>query len=231
MSSIDVNIYFNKQNCFVLTPNVANTQESHQLHFSHYHTQQTFRCILDAMARPALRHTAPIIPSPLPTEIPPMIAAMALTLCDGDTPLWLSPSLDVEPVRAWLRFHCACHFVTNPAEASFALVASMEELSDIGVFAQGIPAYPDRSATVCVAGMDFDASLSAPTMASGAGINGAVPVPCALSEEFLAMWCVNNEGFPLGVDLLMCDGISFMALPRTTRLRSCSTSSDEKGAV
>ncbi len=216
MSSVDVNTCDTTGNCFVLAPNVVTKKSAHQLNFSQSQTQQMFRCILDAMARPALLHAAPTIPSPLPAEVPPMIAAIALTLCDGDTPLWLSPSLNVEPVRAWLRFHCACHFVEKPAEASFALVAYMDELPHIGDFAQGTPAYPDRSATVCVAGMVFEGNNS--IMASGAGINGTVAVPCAISGDFLTMWRANNESFPLGVDMLLCDDASLMALPRTTRL-------------
>lgn len=217
MSSVDINTCCDKQNCFVLTPNVATEHSAHQLDFTQYHSQQMFRCILDAMSRPALVYEAPVIPSPLPQEVPPMIAAIALTLCDGDTPLWLSPSLNVEPVRAWLRFHCACQIVENPAQASFALVAYMEELPDIAEFAQGIPAYPDRSATVCVAGMSFHAEDSG-IVASGPGVIDKVPVPCTLSKEFLAMWSANNESFPLGVDMLMCDDTGLMALSRTTRL-------------
>ncbi|MFI3270616.1 MAG: alpha-D-ribose 1-methylphosphonate 5-phosphate C-P-lyase PhnJ [Pseudomonadota bacterium] len=111
MSSVHVNTCCDRQNSFVLMPSVGHEKESHQLNFSQYHSQQMFRCILDAMARPALVQKAPVIPSPLPAQMPPMIAAIALTLCDGDTPNAVS-------IRAFFEQTTAVATTTHTADAT-----------------------------------------------------------------------------------------------------------------
>src|SRR5262249_29071546 len=52
--------------------------------------QSTFRAVLDAMARPGSLQpiTAPLTP---PHPLCAGAAAIALTLCDHDTPVWLHP--------------------------------------------------------------------------------------------------------------------------------------------
>ena len=48
------------------------------------------------------------------------LAALLLSLCDVDTPLWLSP--EAHGAAAYLRFHCGAPITFEPAAAGFALV-------------------------------------------------------------------------------------------------------------
>ena len=100
--------------------------------------------------------------------------------------------------------------------AAFALVADASELPPLSAFAQGVPAYPDRSATVLLAGLAFDAGTR--FRGSGPGICGESTFTCTLPEDFAARWRENTSGFPLGVDMLLCGADGGAGLPRTTRL-------------
>ena len=85
--------------------------------------QQVFRLALTALSRPAQTHA--FVPCPadtaadeLPAGLSPELAALALSLCDNETTVWLAPGLDTEDVRAWFRFHCGTVLVAEPAQAS-----------------------------------------------------------------------------------------------------------------
>lgn len=119
--------------------------------------QRVFRVVLDAMSRPARLCRLPVFPQSVPDGLSPVLADLALTLCDGESPLWLSPGLRKDGTTTWLRFHCGCPIVEEADKAAFALVADVAELPPLSAFAQGVPAYPDRSATVLLAGLAFDA--------------------------------------------------------------------------
>ena len=115
-----------------------------------------------------------------------------------------------------LRFHCGCPIVEEADKAAFALVADASELPPLSAFAQGVPAYPDRSATVLLAGLAFDAGTR--FRGSGPGICGESTFTCTLPEDFAERWRENTSGFPLGVDMLLCGADGVAGLPRTTRL-------------
>ena len=137
--------------------------------------QRVFRVVLDAMSRPARLCRLPVFPQSVPDGLSPVLADLALTLCDGESPLWLSPGLRKDETTTWLRFHCGCPIVEEADKAAFALVADASELPPLSAFAQGVPAYPDRSATVLLAGLAFDAGTR--FRGSGPGICGKVPSP------------------------------------------------------
>ena len=64
--------------------------------------QRCFRAVLDAMARPGrIAHVSGVTP-PSPLDV--ATAAVALTLVDHETKLWLDPAAGA--AREWLRFHC-----------------------------------------------------------------------------------------------------------------------------
>ncbi|MDZ7811421.1 MAG: phosphonate C-P lyase system protein PhnH [Arhodomonas sp.] len=50
--------------------------------------QRTFRCALDAMARPTIWHMLPVVPQPLP-GLGVSATALALTLLDHEVTAWL----------------------------------------------------------------------------------------------------------------------------------------------
>ena len=79
-----------------------------------HEAQQCFHTVLHAMSSPCTLHTLPVLP-PQPvvgSAFSAGMAALALTLCDGETPLWLQPELNTEPLRRYLRFHCGAVFAS-----------------------------------------------------------------------------------------------------------------------
>ena len=55
-----------------------------------------------------------------PAPLSRAAAVLVLTLCDGETPLYLAGASDTKLVRDWVRFHVAVPLV-GPAQAVFAL--------------------------------------------------------------------------------------------------------------
>ncbi|MGV3491410.1 MAG: phosphonate C-P lyase system protein PhnH [Devosia sp.] len=177
--------------------------------------QSVFRAIMDALARPGTVQSiasdaAP--PAPLTAEL----GAVALTLCDHDTPVWLDPVLAASPaVTGWIAFHCGAPTTADSAEAQFALVSDVALLPELAAFGQGTDEYPDRSTTVVLAA---GASVRAVTL-KGPGIKdrlvAELPLP---GGDFDDQWAENRERFPRGIDLLLVAAGTVVALPRTTRI-------------
>jgi alpha-D-ribose 1-methylphosphonate 5-triphosphate synthase subunit PhnH len=179
--------------------------------------QATFRALMDALANPG-QVQALSAPLESPAGLAPELAAVALTMCDHDTNVWLDPDLmESEAVLAWLRFHTAAPLTTDPSLAQFALVSSADALPALEQFALGTDQYPDRSTTI---------ALSVPSLTGGTdltlrgpGIDDHMHIsPQGLPSEFLAQWANNRGEFPRGVDLLLVSGSQVLGLPRTTRI-------------
>jgi alpha-D-ribose 1-methylphosphonate 5-triphosphate synthase subunit PhnH len=178
--------------------------------------QATFRAVLDAMAAPGT-----VRPIATTTSAPPPLAstaaAVALTLCDHDTPVWLDAALRPnDDVCAWLRLHCGCRIVAEPPAAAFAFVGAPRELPPIDAFCLGTPDYPDRSATIVLQ----VASLRAgpPLALCGPGIRDR-QVLCAsgLPDDMPARLAANRALFPRGVDFILAAPNEIAALPRSVR--------------
>ncbi len=192
-------------------------------------SQKYFRLVLNVMSSPALPVLLPNLP-PAPDANSPFSSAMAtlaLTLCDGQTPIWLQPEADTETVRQYLRFHCGVVFASKPEQAAFAFITNPQTMPPLSAFAQGTALYPEQSTTLVVA-VNFSAGQS--FEAKGPGIGGEKgntrPFNCTgMPEQFWAEWEANQRVFPLGVDLLFIDesthgnGAKLMGLPRTTAVR------------
>ncbi|WP_423066302.1 phosphonate C-P lyase system protein PhnH [Devosia sp. CN2-171] len=177
--------------------------------------QSVFRAIMDGLARPGtvqsiVSDAAP--PAPLTSEL----GAVALTLCDHDTPVWLDPALAAsEAVRAWLAFHCGAPITEKAAEAQFALVTDASLLPQLQSFGQGTDEYPDRSTTVVLATGHATRAVTLKGPGIKDRLDSVLPLP---SGEFLAQWADNRERFPRGIDLLLVRDGTLVALPRTTRI-------------
>jgi alpha-D-ribose 1-methylphosphonate 5-triphosphate synthase subunit PhnH len=67
--------------------------------------QSTFRSVMDAMARPgSVQHVVASVGAP--PHLMRGTAAIALTLFDHDTPIWLDPMMsESSDVAKWLKFH------------------------------------------------------------------------------------------------------------------------------
>jgi alpha-D-ribose 1-methylphosphonate 5-triphosphate synthase subunit PhnH len=181
-------------------------------------TQQVFRAILEALARPTR-------PFPLdgPTEPPePMgrgLAAVALTLCDEDTPVWIDPVLAADgAVAAWFAFYTGAPVISDPALAAFVFALGFDRLPPPAELAAGTDEQPHRSATAVldVAGHGTgDRRLRA----TGPGIDGYADFAAPWAPpDFVDRWRANTERFPMGVDLLLVEGAQIRGLPRTTVL-------------
>jgi alpha-D-ribose 1-methylphosphonate 5-triphosphate synthase subunit PhnH len=179
--------------------------------------QTTFRRILDAFARPGTIYALPETVS-APRPLSRGAAAVALTLFDLDTPIWLDAAAAAEPeVASWLRFHTGAPIASDPAHGAFALVCDPERAPPFDIFAVGTPEYPDRSTMLILQVDSFDDGRAL-TLA-GPGIKDrntfrATPLPRDLPQQLTA----NRALFPRGVDLLLISGTAVAAMPRSVRL-------------
>ncbi len=186
-----------------------------------FDAQSVFRAVMDAMARPGEIRAVGALAEP-PQPLSATAAALLLTLCDQDTPLWLDAALaEAAPVAAWIGFHTGAPVVADPAEAAFAVAARPETLPTLDGFAEGSQEFPDRSATLIlqVASLDGGAVLTL----EGPGIETTARLaPTPLPPRFLDQWRRNGARFPRGVDLVLAAPGALACLPRTTRIREGS---------
>jgi alpha-D-ribose 1-methylphosphonate 5-triphosphate synthase subunit PhnH len=181
--------------------------------------QSTFRAVLAATARPGtiwpiVAELAP--PAPLSRGA----GAIALTLCDQDTPVWLDARLRAtNAIAEWLRFHCGVRIVDEPGAAVFAFAGDGASLPDFAHFNPGSIDYPDRSTTIVILVESLQSGI--PLTLTGPGIRGqqtlrAAPLPHDIAERLTG----NRRLFPRGVDLLLVAADAVAALPRSVRLVS-----------
>ncbi|RJE82309.1 phosphonate C-P lyase system protein PhnH [Paracoccus onubensis] len=168
---------------------------------------QAFRAVMSALARPgrieAVRGAEP--PAPLSQAA----GVVLLTLCDPETPVYLTPSLDLPSLRQWIGFHAGAPIV-GADECSFA-IGPWEELLPLDRFRQGCSEYPDRSATLLV---------ETPLLeARGATLRGpGIRDTAELSLPEIAAFQQNARVFPLGLDFIFTCGDRLAALPRSTEV-------------
>ena len=181
-------------------------------------SQATFRAVLDAMARPGRIVTPPLPVGTLPAAgLGPATAAVALTLCDFETPVWLDPALSA--AAPWLRFHCGAPVIEDPGKAAFAFAQGPEALPALDRFDLGSEEYPDRSTTLIleVAGLEAEGGLRL----TGPGIEDESRLAVAgLAAGWWQARAALGILFPLGLDLILVAGDRLAALPRTTRVET-----------
>lgn len=122
--------------------------------------QSTFRSVMDAMARPgSVQRIVPMAGAP--DTMMRGTAAIALTLFDHDTPLWLDARMAESPeLVKWLKFHTGAPVVQDSSIASFALISDGGALPQLERFALGTSEYPDRSTTLILQVDSLDAGRS-----------------------------------------------------------------------
>jgi len=185
-----------------------------------FDAQITFRALLDAMARPGT--VAGIgVDLVAPAPLSPAATAVALTLFDHDTPVWLDEAAAAADLRQFLAFHCGAPLAKTPAEAAFALVASAPAMPALDRFNPGTDAYPDGSTTLVI---DLPSLHDGPAVTlRGPGIaDRAELAPTGLPDGFWDWMAVNRSIFPLGVDIVLACGDRLACLPRTTRIEGPS---------
>jgi alpha-D-ribose 1-methylphosphonate 5-triphosphate synthase subunit PhnH len=184
-----------------------------------FNAQTVFRAVMDAMARPGSVQPLPVFARP-PAPLSATAGAVALSLCDNDTPLWLDPPLQAEAsVKAWLGFHTGAPLANTPADAHFALIANPKEMAALDGFAQGTQEYPDRSTTLILLVDDLASGPS--LLLEGPGIEKTSMIaPPGMPRHFVEQWKQNNQRFPRGVDIILAAPGSLACLPRTTRIKT-----------
>ncbi|PSH60871.1 phosphonate C-P lyase system protein PhnH [Phyllobacterium sophorae] len=178
-------------------------------------SQATFRALLSATSRPG---TIIDIPSPTtsPAPLGSALTAIALSLLDDTTPLWLDAALNTDSVTNYLRFHSGVRTVSDPREAMFGFFSCADTLIDFDRFNRGDSFYPDRSATLVVQLPSLTGGR--PVSLSGPGIETETSVaPAGLPEGFWTHWNENAASYPVGIDLVLADQRSVLGLPRTTK--------------
>ncbi|MFS2178272.1 phosphonate C-P lyase system protein PhnH [Rhizobium pisi] len=181
-----------------------------------FHAQSVFKMLMDGMARPGTIQTVqPDVTPPAPLGI--AAGAIALTLCDHDTPVWLASALAKSGVAEWLGFHTGAPSTAEKAEARFAFIEAGTALCSFGLFASGTQEYPDRSTTVVMELAELEGGRRLALM--GPGIQSVTEMaPIGLPDTFLRLWTENRALFPRGVDIVLTSGKRFLCLPRTTKI-------------
>lgn len=179
--------------------------------------QTTFRSVMDAMARPgSVQRIAAVAGSPAPMMRG--TAAIALTLFDHDTPLWLDAQMsETTDIAKWLRFHTGAPVVAESSISSFALIGDAGALPALDRFAFGSNEYPDRSTTLILQieslaqGRVFELR--------GPGIDGTATLRAAVEPaDLIERLAINVELFPRGIDVVLVADDAVIAIPRTTRV-------------
>ena len=178
--------------------------------------QATFRAVLTALSEPGTMLTLGLEPDPAfrpPAPLGLAAAAIALSLLDGDTPLWCDPAS--RPATPSLRFHTGAPLVEAPEHARFALIANPALLPSLAAFDAGSDEYPDRSATLIVEVAALGEGSELVLRGPGIPERRSLAVR-GLPAGFLAEWRANHARFPRGVDVILTAGAKLAGLPRST---------------
>lgn len=178
--------------------------------------QATFRSVMDAMARPGSVQRI-VAAAGTPGLMMPGTAAIALTLFDHDTPIWLDPQMsETADVAKWLKFHTSAPVIADPSVANFALIGDAKGLPALDSFAFGTSEYPDRSTTLII---QVESLTDGKTFAlRGPGIDGTAILRAEIEPvDLFERLAINVALFPRGIDVVLVAGDQIVAIPRTTR--------------
>jgi alpha-D-ribose 1-methylphosphonate 5-triphosphate synthase subunit PhnH len=179
--------------------------------------QSTFRSVMDAMARPGSVQRIEAA-SGTPAAMMRGTAAIALTLFDHDTPVWLDPTMsETSDVAKWLKFHTSAPVIADSSICSFAIIGDAAALPDPDRFSFGSNEYPDRATTLIL-------QVASLTQGStyelrGPGIDGTAILQAKLQpSDLFGRLAINAALFPRGIDVVLVHDDAIVAIPRTTRL-------------
>jgi alpha-D-ribose 1-methylphosphonate 5-triphosphate synthase subunit PhnH len=179
--------------------------------------QTTFRSVMDAMARPGSVQRI-VAAAGAPAAMMRGTAAIALTLFDHDTPLWLDPRMsETSDVAKWLKFHTGAPVIADSSICSFALIGEARALPALDRIAFGTNEYPDRSTTLI---LQVESLTQGPALElRGPGIDGTAVLQAAIQPpDLFERLAVNAALFPRGIDVVLVADDAIVAIPRTTRL-------------
>ena len=179
--------------------------------------QSTFRSVMNAMARPGSLQRI-VAANGAPAAMMRGTAAIALTLFDHDTPIWLDPVMsETSEVTKWLKFHASAPVIADSSICNFALVGDPRALPALDRFAFGTNEYPDRSTTLVLQVESLTQGRALELR--GPGIDGTAVLRASIQpDDLFDRLAVNATLFPRGIDLVLVADDAIVAIPRTTRL-------------
>jgi alpha-D-ribose 1-methylphosphonate 5-triphosphate synthase subunit PhnH len=179
--------------------------------------QSTFRSVMDAMARPGSVQRI-VAAAGTPSGIMRGTAAIALTLFDHDTPVWLDPlTSETSNGTKWLKFHTGAPVVADSSICSFALIGDAAALPSLDRFSFGTNEYPDRSTTLILQVESLTQGKNLELR--GPGIDGTAVLQARVQPaDLFERLAINATLFPRGIDVVLVHDNSIVAIPRTTRL-------------
>jgi len=176
---------------------------------------EVFRLVLAALSRPG----APIglaYDGDAPDGLFANTFALAQTLFDHDTTVFLSPTTDTAASRADIRFHCGSPIQNDAQHADFAVLSFEEAPSILPALSIGTPDYPDTAATAIVQIDGFSEQPGATL--TGPGIKESQELNLRGGQSFWSCLLANQTLYPLGIDLIFVSHDSIVGLPRSTRI-------------
>jgi alpha-D-ribose 1-methylphosphonate 5-triphosphate synthase subunit PhnH len=180
-------------------------------------SQTTFRSVMDAMARPGSVQTIAAAAG-TPAAMMRGTAAIALTLFDHDTPIWLDPVMsETSDVARWLKFHTSAPVIQDSSICHFALIGDPSALPGLDRFSFGSNEYPDRSTTLI---LQVESLTQGPTFElHGPGIDGVASLQATFApSDLFERLAINAALFPRGIDVVLVHDDTIVAIPRTARL-------------
>jgi alpha-D-ribose 1-methylphosphonate 5-triphosphate synthase subunit PhnH len=182
-----------------------------------FQSQSVFKALMDGLARPGAIQVLDAGAKP-PAPMGAGSGAIALTLCDHDTPVYLAMPLVEAGVPGWLAFQTGALITDDRTEAQFAFFNATTALPPLSTFSTGTQDYPDRSTTII---LEVPSLTGGPDyVLAGPGIDGSTTIaPSGLPVPFEGLWRENNGLYPRGVDLVLVAGLDMICLPRTVRVR------------
>jgi alpha-D-ribose 1-methylphosphonate 5-triphosphate synthase subunit PhnH len=177
-------------------------------------SQAAFRAVMQAFARPGVVQPLAGAATP-PAPLSGTAAAVALSLVDYETPVWLDAALSRDrEVADWIRLRTGARVITDPVQAAFAFIADPMQMPAFDAYALGTPEYPDRSTTLVLQVREFHRGkrlvLHGPGIADHNDFS-AQPLPADFENRLAA----NRAQFPRGVDLILLASDAVAALPRS----------------
>lgn len=172
--------------------------------------QQLWRRILNATGFPGRSQSC----AELLDDAPAWLGALA-TLCDSSQTLCDWDDLLDADARRLLGAH-----MVEIGQASFILAQGARPPQETFEPALGTVYRPDRGATLVLVAEQLGSGALTLEL-SGPGVPPTAPQQLALTGVDPAWlqrrdaWC---RSFPVGIDLLICDHTTIVALPRTTRI-------------
>ena len=119
-------------------------------------------------------------------------------------------------MATFLRFHTGAGLVRAPSDATFAAIADAMATLPLSAFAQGTPAYPDRSTSLIV---QVETLTDDGWRLEGPGIRGSTCLRAApLPADFVDRLRANRAAFPCGIDIFLASANAIAALPRSVRV-------------